>query len=102
MAPASLDARFLEAHQAPNPTSALHALALALKAEGMTQVDMYRLFSEHQQKTDAGDPRYDAIVDNMDRIWGGGWAKRHALFEHQLTDAEIADPPPEEQDPGVA
>ena len=29
--------------------------------------------------------------DNMDLIWGGGWAKGRALFETELTSAHIAE-----------
>lgn len=76
----------------PEPTNALHDLAIAFKAEGMGQVAMLRLFGEYQQKIDGNDPRYDAIVDNMDLIWGGGWAKGRALFDKELTDADLADP----------
>jgi len=65
---------------------------MALKAEGVGQVAMYHLFAEFQRKTDSADPRYDAIVDNMDLIWGGGWAKDRALFERELTNADIAEP----------
>jgi hypothetical protein len=84
--------RFEVALASPNPSIALHELAKALKAEGMGQVAMYHLFAEFQQKIDGDDPCYDAIVDNMDLIWGGGWAKGLALFETELTNADIAEP----------
>src|SRR3954469_25131805 len=84
--------RFERALSAPDPAVALHDLAKALKAEGMGQVAMYRLFEEYQLKVAQDDPRHDAILDNMDLIWGGGWAKGRALFETELTNVEIAEP----------
>jgi hypothetical protein len=84
--------RFELALSSPDPTIALHELAKTLKAEGLGQVAMYHLFAEFQQKADENDPRLDAILDNMDLIWGGGWAKGRALFETELSSADIADP----------
>jgi hypothetical protein len=84
--------RFELALSSANPGTALHELAKSLKAEGMGQVAMYHLFAEFQQKTDDDDPRYDRITDIMDMIWGGGWAKGRALFETELTNADIAAP----------
>jgi hypothetical protein len=85
----ALRQRFDQALRSPHPSSALNALAQALKAEGMTQVALYHLFAEYQAKLDAADPRYDAVLDNLDLIWGGPWAKGHALFEEELTGADI-------------
>jgi hypothetical protein len=73
--------QFEEALASPEPTRALHELAQAFKAAGMGQVAMLRVFSEFQQQLDGDDPRYDAVVDTMDLIWGGPWARGHALFE---------------------
>ncbi len=84
--------RFELALSTPNPGAALHELAKSLKADGRGQVAMYHLFAEFQQKTDDDDPRHDRITDIMDMIWGGGWAKGRALFETELTDADIAKP----------
>lgn len=84
--------RFALALASPDPATALHALAKALQAEGMAQVALYHLFAEFQQETDGDDPRYDAIVDTMDLIWGGGWAKGRALYDTELTSADIAEP----------
>jgi hypothetical protein len=83
--------RFETALASPNPSSALRELAKSLKAEGMGQVSLYHVFAEFQQKIDCDDPRYDAIIDNMDLIWGGGWAKGRALFERELTSADITE-----------
>jgi hypothetical protein len=84
--------RFEVALASPDPAIAIRELAETLKAEGMGQVAMYHLFAEFQRKIDGDDPGYDAIVDNMDSIWGGGWAKGRALFETDLTNADIAEP----------
>jgi N-carbamoylputrescine amidase len=82
--------RFEAALADAQPYAALHALARALKAEGIDQVSIYRLFREYLVKTDSNDRRYDAIADNMDLIRGGPWAKGGALFERELTDADVA------------
>jgi hypothetical protein len=84
--------RFELALGSPDPTTALHELAKAFKAEGMGQVAMYHLFAEFQRKIDCDDPRYDAIVDNMDLVWGGGWAKGRALYDTELTSADVVSP----------
>jgi hypothetical protein len=76
----------------PDPATPFHELAIALKAEGMGQVAMYHLFAEFQPKIGGDDPRSDAILDNMDLIWGGGWAKGRALFDTELTSADVAKP----------
>jgi hypothetical protein len=86
----TMRARFEEGLTSSQPYELLNALARALKAEGVDQVTIYRLFAEYQQKTDGNDPRYDAIVDTMDLIWGGAWAKGGALFDKELTDADVA------------
>ena len=68
-----------------NPTEALYALACALRDDGVSQIDLHLLFEHFQKATAADDPRYDAIVDNMDLIWGGPWAKGRDLFPTELT-----------------
>jgi hypothetical protein len=90
MATNVLRTRFEEALADAQPYAALHALARSLKDEGIDQVSIYRLFREYLVKTDGNDPRYDAIADNMDLIRGGPWAKGGALFESDLTDADVA------------
>ena len=82
--------RLLDAIDAAEPHGAVRELARALRAEGTTQIAMYRLFSEQQQRLSGDDPRYDAIVDTMDLIWGGPWAKGWALFDDELTDGRLA------------
>jgi hypothetical protein len=84
--------RFEVALASPDPATALYELAKALKAEGVGQVAIYHLFAEFQRNITGDDLRADAILDTMDLIWGGGWAKGRALFETALTDADVADP----------
>ena len=55
----------------------------------MGQVAIYRLFSEQQQELSGDDPRCDAVVDTMELIWGGPWAKGHALFDEELSSDRI-------------
>lgn len=72
------------------PQHALYMLAMSLKAEGVDQITIYRLFAEYQPTVDGSDAQNDAIVDNMDLIWGGSWAKGSPLFDTELKDADIA------------
>jgi len=62
---------------------------IALKAQGVAQVTIMLLFMEHQLQTEADDPNYDAIVDMMDLIQSGPWAKGHGLFETEVTAEQI-------------
>jgi len=84
--------RFEAAIHSPDPCSAFDDLAKALKIEGVGQVAMYHLFAEYQVKTSGNDPLNDAVLDTMDLIWGGGWAKGRALFDRELTSADVAAP----------
>jgi hypothetical protein len=84
----SVDARLLEAVDSSDPGSAVHELAVALRTEGMMQVEMYRAFLRILQSIPADDPRYDAVADTMDLIWG--WCpKGKALFDAPLTDERL-------------
>jgi hypothetical protein len=76
--------KFEEAMRAANPEKSLYHLAVSLRDEGMSQTDLYALFQKFQVQTSGEDPRYDAIVDTMDLIYGGSWAKGHALFSTEL------------------
>ncbi len=81
--------RLKQALQSDNHPTAVYRLARALREEGMGQLDMYLLFSEFQQACDPGDPRYDSIVDTMDLIYGGPWAKGHGFFDQELKQEDI-------------
>lgn len=56
----------------PSPFNALHVLAKALRAEGMPQADMYRVFDEYRARhaDDHDETRYNALLDVMDFICG--------------------------------
>ena len=82
--------RFEIAMNTNTPFIDLKALAHTLKSEGMEQVPIYHLFSHYHQILDGDDPRYDAVTDVQDLIWGGSWAKGDALFEHEVTADEVA------------
>ena len=81
--------RLAKALEAADPAAAILELAGALRDEGMGQLAMYRLFAAEQVRLSEDDPRYDAVVDTMDLIGGGPWAKGRALFDAELTDAQI-------------
>lgn len=74
--------RFLSAESAPDPVSAIHALAKTFKAEGMPEWMMYDVFDRQRaaHERDADEAVYNAILDTMDRIVG--WCSPHArLFD---------------------
>lgn len=80
-----LNARIEDALRAPSPTDALSALAKALKSEGMTQAEMYRLFDTLRaaHAADEVETIHDAILDTLDVI--SGWCAPNArLFETEL------------------
>ena len=74
----------------PAPTAAaLEKLAHALRDEGMSQAALYRLFQAEHARSDLDEPRLEALAGTMDLIWGGGWAKGHALFEQELSQERL-------------
>jgi len=81
--------RFEQAFRSTNPAADLYRLAVSLRDEGVTQIDVYRLFKHFQIATSGANPKYDAIVDTMDLIAGGPWAKGADLFSRPLTNEEI-------------
>lgn len=81
--------KFKAALDSTNPSENLYLLAVSLRDEGTTQIELYALFAHFQEATSGDDPRYDAIVDTMDLIYGGGWAKGRALYDTQLQDEQI-------------
>ena len=82
--------RLEAALQSGSPAQAVTALAHALRDEGMGQAALYRLYLQAHQTHNDNDMLYDALADTMDLIWGGGWAKGHALFDQALTQARLA------------
>ena len=79
----------LRPDQPPPPAATLVALAQALRDEGMTQAALYRLFQAEHARSDLDEPRLEALAETMDLIWGGGWAKGHALFEQELSQERL-------------
>jgi hypothetical protein len=65
--------RLERALQGPTPGRAALDLARALRDEGMSQLELHRLFDEFRalHESDANEVRYDAILDAMDCI--SGW-----------------------------
>ena len=66
-------ARLENALRDSEPSRAVSALALILGDEGMSQLDMYRLFDDFRaiHESDTDETLYDAILDTMDVI--SGW-----------------------------
>lgn len=81
--------RFEQAFRSTNPADELYRFAVSLRDEGVAQVEVYQLFERFQTSTSGDDPKYDAVVDTMDLIYGGPWAKGGDLFPRPLTGEEI-------------
>jgi hypothetical protein len=86
----SLHQRFEQALGEPQPFQGLYQLAGILRDEGLAQIDVYSLFAIYQARISGDDPLYDAVVDTMDEIHGGPWAKRGGLFPTVLTEEMIS------------
>jgi len=82
--------RFEQALGESQPFQDLYQLAGTLRDEGVAQIDVYSLFASYQAKISGDDPLYDAVVDTMDEIHGGSWAKRGGLFPTVLTEEIIS------------
>jgi hypothetical protein len=81
--------RLLDVLHGSSPTTAVTHLAQTLKAEGMGQVAMYKLFTSVLHEVEAYAALCDALTDTMDLIWGGGWAKGRALFDEELSERRL-------------
>jgi hypothetical protein len=84
--------RFRGALRGSEPSEALYQLARTLIAESWSQRELYHLFMWYQQRVSAEDVAYDAVVDSLDLIHSGPWAKGYGLFPNELSD--IAGPVP--------
>jgi len=78
-------ARLETALREPEPSRAVHELARILRDEGMSQLEMYRLFDEFRaiHESDSDETLCDAILDTMDFI--SGWCSPHSrLYDTEL------------------
>lgn len=69
----------------PDPAHAVFALARSFRDEGMTQLELYRLFDSFRalHENDKDERLYDAILDTMDSILG--WCSpSNRLYETDL------------------
>lgn len=82
--------RFQRAMASEQPMKSLDLLAHALRDEGMSQINLYLLFSHYYEQTSSEDPLSDAIYEALEAIYGGPWAKGRDLYAAPLTD-EIID-----------
>ena len=81
--------RFEKALHSTDPFAELRELAISLRDEGVTQLEVYFLFERFLILTSGDDPKYDAIADTMDVIWGGSWEKRTDIFPTELSNEEV-------------
>jgi len=75
--------RFQLALGQPSPFDSLYNLAVALKAEGISQLEMYHLFNEFRAKLAHDERLEDAVLDTMDLIVGCGH-RGYWIFEQEL------------------
>ena len=78
--------RFEQAFGSSNPEKELYKLAVSLRDEGISQIELYMLFEHFQITEPAEHPAYDAIGDTMEVIYGGPWAKGRGLFPTALSE----------------
>jgi len=76
--------------QSGRPAAALESLAVALRDEGTSQAALYRLFSRAWM-AQTSEEKQDLLVEVMDRIWGGVYAKGRALYPTELTAERLRD-----------
>jgi len=76
------------------PSRATYELARTLRDDGMTQLEMYRLFDEFRaaHESDADETVYNAVVETMDGI--SGWCgPSFRLFDADLPPRPTNSPP---------
>ena len=71
--------RILQVLESSADAASVTALARELRDDGVSQRDLYRLFSDQLILADGDDPRYDAIADTLDLIQSGPWSKGNAF-----------------------
>ena len=81
--------RFEKARSSANPEQELYHLAVSLRDEGVSQVDLYLLFERFCQLNHRERPKPDAILDTMDMIYGGRCARGRALYHRELEEKAI-------------
>ena len=84
--------RFEAAMRADHPFESLHALAVSLRDEGLSQFDLYLLFERFfifiQDNEPKNEVLYETITDIMDLIWG--WCSPgRGLFETTIDQNEF-------------
>ena len=83
--------RIEKARSSANPEQKLRQLAVALRDEGVSQVELYLLFERFCQLNPSELPKPDAMLDTLDMIYGGRFAKGRALYSHELDEKSIND-----------
>lgn len=81
--------RLQEALQSKEPADGLYRLAVSLRDEGLSQIELYVLFEQSHLATSSDDPRYDAIADTMEVTYGGSWAKGRGIYPTELSEEEL-------------
>lgn len=80
--------RLAGALRAADPRSSVWALAKTLRDEGTPQLDLYFLYQEAYSLNEE-EPLEDALLDTLDGVFGGPWAKGSDLYPHELTNEMV-------------
>jgi len=81
--------RFEKARVSANPEQELYELAVALRDEGVPQIELYLLFEDFYLLSQTERQVTEAILDTMDLIYGGQFAAGRALYPHELGEKVI-------------
>lgn len=84
----TLQQRLDDTRATDDPFGSLYAIAESLRDTGLSQIEIYRIYSELylRHQADQDDAFYCTIADVLDCIWSGGWGDRSDLFDTSLTD----------------
>jgi hypothetical protein len=81
--------RLLVALAEPELAGEAYNCAVQFREEGITQLEMYRVFDAARAQFQDGDPRYDAVLDTMDYIVGYCSPQAKLFPNHYLSNEEI-------------
>lgn len=97
MSPMTPRQRLDAALQRDDHNHAVYELAVQLRDEGTPRLEIYVVFEGAMAACEDDDPRCDSLVDALDGIWGGPWAKGRELYDTELTDEEVRANRPEDE-----
>ena len=90
MSQQTLQQRLDDTWTTDDPWGSLYAIAKSRRDIGLSQIELYRIYSELylRHQADEDNAFYSTIADVLDCIWSGGWGNRGDLFAASLTDEQ--------------